>query len=765
MLRMFDIRRIFIRVRSSISSNKWLYLAVSVYIIVLSTITILKHHAFLTSGFDLGIFNQAFHTTLFDGKFFYETGDLSFNPGGSFFGVHFSPILFLLLPFYAIYPNPENFLVMQTVILALGAFPIYWMSRDKLGKKVGLMVSIIYFVYPPLFLLNLNDFHLEAFTSTFFLFSVYYFEREEWTKFFALIILTMLTIEFAPIIGVFMALYGLLLYSKNKFKDGKAARKYIVLTALLSVLIFVLAFKIKENFNTYTSPLPTPFHYILSNPAGVPSIFFSDGQEKIFYLINFLAPLASLPLLAPEPLVMAIPWIFVSFSSTYSVYYSVYFQYTGFVIPFVFIAFPKAIERLNLQNARKILYVVLLCTTIFTLYLPFGHGSPWNYQLPTTNERVELIRVILPYIPSNASILTQNDIFPHVSNRAEAYMYMPTLTNASVDYILVDQTSEFYKWYQPAVFGERTPLNVTTLEVDKNGTFGILARAKSVLLLKKGYTGEPELDIPYCFNYSNLILDTGSVREDPSSTSGHVLFHGANDTKGMFWHGPYISLPCGLYNATFVVKVDNTAELNQSDHLFAVDVTAKSGEVLLAKNHTYGIANPPSGGWFNVSLFFGLTEPAEDVEFRGFALGENNVYLDYLVVKQLSLQPVSDRELAFNSWDLNATQVSLPKGNYTAKFWLKRNKTYDAPLTINITSNSGRNPLCQLLVNSSDFENNDVLGGWKGFEVNFPLPNGSKDVKVDLKNIDQSPYVTFLFVEVHTDTRELPEWCQIWLKR
>jgi uncharacterized membrane protein len=112
---MFDIRRVFVRVRSSVSSNWVLYLAVFVYIIVMSSIAILKQYAFLTSGFDLGIFNQAFHTTLFDGKLFYETGDLSFNPGGSFFGVHFSPILFLLLPFYAIHPSAENLLVMLVI--------------------------------------------------------------------------------------------------------------------------------------------------------------------------------------------------------------------------------------------------------------------------------------------------------------------------------------------------------------------------------------------------------------------------------------------------------------------------------------------------------------------------------------------------------------------------------------------------------------------------------------------------------------------------
>ena len=112
-------------IQTSFSANKPLYLAIIFYVIALSAFTILKEKAFLTSGFDLGIFNQAFSTTIHQHRFFYETGDLSFNPNGNFFGVHFSPILFILLPFYAIYPSPETLLVMQTVILALGALPVY----------------------------------------------------------------------------------------------------------------------------------------------------------------------------------------------------------------------------------------------------------------------------------------------------------------------------------------------------------------------------------------------------------------------------------------------------------------------------------------------------------------------------------------------------------------------------------------------------------------------------------------------------------------
>ncbi len=108
MVEIFNYKSILTKIRFSISSNWFLFLAVFIYIIFLSTITILKHQAFMSSGFDLGLFNQAFWTTTKEGMLFYETADLSFNPGGSFFGVHFSPILFILLPFYAILPRRGN---------------------------------------------------------------------------------------------------------------------------------------------------------------------------------------------------------------------------------------------------------------------------------------------------------------------------------------------------------------------------------------------------------------------------------------------------------------------------------------------------------------------------------------------------------------------------------------------------------------------------------------------------------------------------------
>ncbi len=666
---MFEIRKIFIKIQSSVSSNWVLYFAISIYATALSIVTILKNNTFLTSGFDLGIFNQSFWTTLFEHRFFYSTGDLSFNPNGSFFGVHFSPILFLLLPFYAIYPSVEILLVMQSVILALGAFPVYWMARDKLGKNAGLVTSIIYLAYPPLIFMNLNDFHLEAFTSTFFLFTVYYLEQEEWLKYLIFMILALSTIEFAPIIGVFVAFYGFRLYLNKKFRNVKTARKCLVLTILVSILTFVLAFKTKEFFNNFTSPLPSPFHHILSNPIQILSVFFADWGAKMLYIITLLGPLAFLPFLALEPLIMAIPWIGFSFISTYPPYYSIYYYYSGFVVPFIFVALVEAIERLGLRQTRKIFSILLLSTAIFGLYLPVAAGTPWNYQLPTTSNRTEFIREILPLIPSNASILTQNDLFPHVSSRVEAYMYIPKGTDTSIDYILVDVASVWYKWQQLDIFGERIPPIAYTQDALRNGTHGVLASADTLILLKKGYAGEPVLFAPHIStcNYNTLATTNSSVIEDPTSASKHVLYFGENNIAGAFQYVSSTDLPPGLYRVTYCIKVNGTLEIAQSDHVLTVNVTTASSKILLAEKQVYNTDVLSADQWFNVSLSFGLRVPTEAMTFSGFVTGNNSVYLDYLTVEQLSPKPISVTESTFNYGRLSLVQETASEDIITIK--------------------------------------------------------------------------------------------------
>ena len=640
-LKISDIKDALSKLQSFLSANWKLYITILVYVIVFSAIMIFKHNSFFTSGFDLGIFNQSFWTTLFERKLFYSTGDLSFNPGGSFFGVHFSPMLFLLLPFYAIYPSVETLLVLQSIVLALGAIPLYWMGREKLGKNVALCISILYLVYPPLNYLNLNDFHLQAFLPTFFLFAVYYLEREKWPHFLAFVILSMTTIEFTQIIAIFVALYGLILYRRRKFVDSRRALKYIILTFLISVLWFILALKVKEFFNPYTSPVPTPFHLAVSDPISGLCLIFNDWGSKVFYIICFLAPLAFTPLLALEPLVMTIPWIGASFITNHSLYYSVYSQYTGFIIPFIFIALIKAIERLTAngiapKRVKKILLMLFLATTVFAVYTPFAPGSPWMYQIPVSTEQSRLLNEVLLLVPQNAPILTQNNIFPHVSNRLDAFMYIPPNRDVSVEYILVDVNSIWYDW-GPDISGEKLLPSDVVPEALRSREYGIFASAKGMLLLKKDYTDVPIVFVPYTakYDYRVLTLPSGSIIEDNTSSSGRILCHDRRDDKGVFWCTPYINLPPGLYNVTYVVKT--RSEVNPSDEILAVYV--ENPIYKIAEKHVYGEQFSSKGQWFNLTLTFGLDNVVENIELKGLVYSDYEIYLDYIDIEQLSPKP------------------------------------------------------------------------------------------------------------------------------
>ena len=171
----------------------------------------MKHDGFATFAWDLGIFDQAFHTTLYSGKLFYYTAELYLSPSGCYFAVHFSPILFVLLPFYAIQPSATTLLVLQSFILALGALPLYLLASDLLrSKKAGFVIGVAYLLYPALQGANWFDFHQQAFIPLLIFSSCYFLAKKSWKLYFTSILLALMVEEHvAPIIFV-MAAYFLL---------------------------------------------------------------------------------------------------------------------------------------------------------------------------------------------------------------------------------------------------------------------------------------------------------------------------------------------------------------------------------------------------------------------------------------------------------------------------------------------------------------------------------------------------------------------------
>ncbi|MFN3805235.1 MAG: DUF2079 domain-containing protein, partial [Pyrobaculum sp.] len=81
-------------------------LYIAIYIIAFGGLSILRHKLFYSYAYDLGIFVQALYTTWRGYGLLYETPDSMF--ADSYLGIHFSPILLLLVPLFALFPHAET---------------------------------------------------------------------------------------------------------------------------------------------------------------------------------------------------------------------------------------------------------------------------------------------------------------------------------------------------------------------------------------------------------------------------------------------------------------------------------------------------------------------------------------------------------------------------------------------------------------------------------------------------------------------------------
>jgi uncharacterized membrane protein len=93
------------------------------------TFTLAAHAAFETSTGDLGIYDQVVWNTA-QGRILAYSAEPA--PGSVFLATHLQLILVLLAPLYWVWSDARLLIVAQTVVIALGAWPLYDLARWKL---------------------------------------------------------------------------------------------------------------------------------------------------------------------------------------------------------------------------------------------------------------------------------------------------------------------------------------------------------------------------------------------------------------------------------------------------------------------------------------------------------------------------------------------------------------------------------------------------------------------------------------------------------
>ncbi|WP_069806571.1 DUF2079 domain-containing protein [Vulcanisaeta thermophila] len=519
--------------------------AVVTYSVVMSWYTTLKYLTFHTHAADLGIFAQAIASALFHHRFFYETIDIAIIPrpgplGYSFFDVHFSPTLLITLPLYALYPSPLTLLVFQSVMVALGALPIYWFGRYLGREWLGVLLAVLYLMNPLVQGANSFDFHMETLFMPLTLYMLYFLFTRRWRLYYPFLILSLGTIEFAPLP---LFLMGLSYTAMNHRRRDLIMHGFI--TMITSLAFLALALEVKHLLNpmgpTTASPLAgLPPQYsssfdlsilaaIIKNPLLVVRLYSSYGTYKLLYFLELYSPFAFLPFL--DPLILpSLAWPLVSFLTTNTIYFSPYFQYSSFSIPFIVFATLMATSRLPGSVIKRVSALLFISTLVVFLGV-----SPLIHFTYTFTKSDEEVWNALRLIPMNETVLVQNNLFPIFSNNVNAYtQWYPGLKPM---YIVAQPSSFWFTWYG-------TPYN-EYVNLALGEGYGIyMELGNDLLVLKLNYTGKPVLCRPI-----TLVLGPDNVTLINGVLINNSIAHTYTEPPGE-WFTATVYLPPGNYTVT-----------------------------------------------------------------------------------------------------------------------------------------------------------------------------------------------------------------------
>ena len=359
---------------------------------------------------------------------------------------------------YTLAQSAETLLILQSLVLSLASIPIYKLAKEKSGNRtVGIVFALAYLMYPAILHVNVYEFHLQAFLPLIFGCAVYFMSKEDWTKYFVFVLLALMIEEHAAWIVFFIGIYVGWRYRKEIMqslrKKAFTDRKILVvcLTITLSLIWYWFTLWQRDTFFPInpaameeflgsgnfrilgaTNPIEVPF-LIFLRPLNALEALAYDGLSKLIFLIFLFGPLSFLSLRAPSALIPAVPsFIFVFFSQS-TFHHVLGTQYPAYFAVFIFIAAIFGLSRSPKNIKRSVVLIATASLVFFVLISPFSPMVaffPTNYVAASSGDHERILHDVLGSVPKNASILTQDNIFPHVSDRVNAYVIPDRWINA-----------------------------------------------------------------------------------------------------------------------------------------------------------------------------------------------------------------------------------------------------------------------------------------------------------------------------------------------
>jgi len=611
-------------------------IAVVVYILYWSYLSIYRIITFQAGVFDLGSMSQDFYL-VFHGS----------SPYNLLMGFLNRDIMILFSPLYFTH-SLFAIVITQTIFLGATGFIIYSIAKLVLkSDALALLFGILFLFYPMMYGVNWFDVHNQAFFIFFFPLAFYLFLKERYAlsaAFFLIAGMTHYLYLIFPILFSLPIIVEIIFKrDRNFFREPERLWGAIIFVGSLSLLALSYYLNSLNNLTVST---------VLHSSYGPLAHF----NLKLLTFFVALAPVAFVSLYPNRYVLLLLPFFFLVFSSSTYVYLFptlLVNQYPSMLIPGLFISaiygYSGIIKLVN-EKPRKQrvepnkLYsgtkknttrIVVLAMVILTSYLvistaPYSPLNSDNGLYNTSLSEMEYSKLyaefnnIVSLIPKNDPYVVFGDNEPEVTPLPQIQnapmLVIPYEINGNFSYRCLSNSSIFAKAKIQYVIGNPYGVMFTLgasgaynlsmfnalNRLYDSGNYGILAEASGMILLERNYSGRILYYVPMDINlnYSYLLAPyiLGYVPYEVSSVGQlfgvevqHV-FHLSRSPELNSTHylnGPMF-LPPGSYysNLTFtVVKEKPNASVstemieNNGDVISNVDVA-------INKTGVYSVSMP-----------------------------------------------------------------------------------------------------------------------------------------------------------------------------
>ncbi len=619
--------------------------------------------------FDLGVYDNLLWQTL-HGRFLRYP-----QLGVTYWADHFSLVLLLILPVYALFPSPATLIAVQSVALGLGAFAVYSVVRRLLVRPDGELLpgsKIVPLLFVLLYLTNVNvwsiglfDFHDAAFAVPLTLACGWAVVARRWRLYWLAVVLTMGCKEDA-ILPVMALGAAVMLWGKDREERRRGLLTIAVAAAYGALALGVIIPACKPADAPATSIHLARFSHlggsyteILGTVFGSPwkALQLSYRPEKLETIGGLLLPLGLLPLLGWRWLIVALPPVALNFLSGREQQFQLSHHYFSSTIGWLFLAAADGYRRWCTWQERwrqgkrslrtlagAVMAAPLLTAGLATFGFMHDEGpikATFFQPNPLRGQIAELRRLI----PSGASLSTTNRIGVYFSDRSDYYLAIPLTCDRAINRELrvpFRRQTDFHLIDLSDLRGlDHAGARIVELLEDPH--YGLRYVDAPVLLFQRGWPREPRLDVMQLF--TSPFADAKAVvakstqvfsasllarnREECFSLGPDPWARGVRFREhcGGVLFGPYVGLAAGAYEARFFVTPP------ASPHPFAwVDVNGKRtlAAAMVSAADLHG-----TPGQQYVALRFVVADDAGDLEFRTHSQGERAFGLDRVEVIRL----------------------------------------------------------------------------------------------------------------------------------